>query len=182
MDLSKYPTQWIELSKIDFSDRRFQFCASIENEEVTESLKTEGQKIAIILIQGRLNGHPEPFDCHSEGAERSKNLTQGKLREESHPNTDPSPKAQDDNHSGHPERSEGSHPYQIISGFSRINAIKNLGWEKVLAIVIPKDAISDEEALRLNFIENIERKSLNDFDLINACNPDFFVNPLPKDF
>jgi len=30
-----------------------------------------------------LGCHSEPFACHSEGAKRLKNLTQGKLREES---------------------------------------------------------------------------------------------------
>ena len=60
-------------------------------------------------------------------------------------------------------------PLQAISGFRRINAAKSLSWEKILAIVIPESDMSREEALRLNFIENLERKSLTNMDLIFAC-------------
>jgi len=58
---------------------------------------------------------------------------------------------------------------QLICGFRRVVAAKSLGWEKALAIVIPEQDISEEEALRLNFIENIERKTLNNLDIMFAC-------------
>jgi ParB/RepB/Spo0J family partition protein len=58
---------------------------------------------------------------------------------------------------------------QLISGFRRVTAAKSLGWEKVLAIIIPEADMDEAEALRLNFIENIERKSLNSLDIMYAC-------------
>ncbi|MBN1621064.1 MAG: ParB/RepB/Spo0J family partition protein [Endomicrobiales bacterium] len=57
----------------------------------------------------------------------------------------------------------------LISGFRRFNAAKSLDWEKILAVIVPENELSREEALKLNFIENIERKSLTDLDLEYAC-------------
>ena len=58
---------------------------------------------------------------------------------------------------------------QLISGFRRVTAAKSLNWEKVLAIVIPESDMSEQDALRLNFIENIERKTLTNLDIMFAC-------------
>ena len=64
-------------------------------------------------------------------------------------------------------RNEGK--LQVISGFRRINAAKSLSWENILAIVIPEHDMPKDEALRLNFIENLERKSLTSLDMVFAC-------------
>ncbi|MBN1621737.1 MAG: ParB/RepB/Spo0J family partition protein [Endomicrobiales bacterium] len=58
---------------------------------------------------------------------------------------------------------------QVISGFRRIYAAYNIKQSKILAVVIPETELNEEEALKLNFIENRERKSLNKMDLIFAC-------------
>lgn len=66
-------------------------------------------------------------------------------------------------------RRERDWELQLISGFRRFTAAKSLDWEKILAVVIPEEELPEDEALRLNFIENIERKSLNDLDMMFAC-------------
>ena len=38
-----------------------------------------------------------------------------------------------------------------------------------MSIVVPENDLSETEALRFNFIENIERKTMNNKDLIFAC-------------
>ncbi|MBN1824546.1 MAG: ParB/RepB/Spo0J family partition protein [Endomicrobiales bacterium] len=58
---------------------------------------------------------------------------------------------------------------QLISGFRRVVAAKELGWEKVLAVIMPESDLSEDEALRLNFLENVERKSLTNLDMMFAC-------------
>lgn len=58
---------------------------------------------------------------------------------------------------------------QLISGFRRINAAKQLNWENILAIALPETEINEEQALKLNFIENVERKTLTDLDLVYTC-------------
>ena len=57
----------------------------------------------------------------------------------------------------------------IISGFRRVTAAKQLGWEKVMGVVIPETDLPKDEALRLNFVENMARKSLNNLDIMFAC-------------
>ena len=57
----------------------------------------------------------------------------------------------------------------IISGLRRMAAAKTLQWDKVLAVVIPENDLNEADALRLNFIENIERKTLNNLDIMFAC-------------
>ena len=57
-------------------------------------------------------------------------------------------------------------PYQLISGFRRITALKSLGKTHAWAI-IHKD-VSEYDAFAISLIENIQRKSLSDFDLIQA--------------
>lgn len=58
-------------------------------------------------------------------------------------------------------------PFQLICGFRRTRSIKEIGGQKVKAIVLPD--ITDEKAHRLSVLENEERKSLNDLDRANAC-------------
>ncbi len=57
-------------------------------------------------------------------------------------------------------------PYQIVSGFRRIAAIQEIGWDRVSAII--RNDLSDEEAFQISFIENEMRKSLSDIDRANA--------------
>ena len=56
-----------------------------------------------------------------------------------------------------------------VSGLRRIAAAASLNWEKILSIIIPENELSEEEALRLNFIENIERKTLTNLDIMFSC-------------
>ncbi len=58
---------------------------------------------------------------------------------------------------------------QLISGFRRVAAAKSLGWDKVLSYIIGETDMPEDEALKLNFLENIERKSLNNLDIMFAC-------------
>ena len=64
-------------------------------------------------------------------------------------------------------RADGS--LHIISGFRRVTAARQLGWEKVMGVVIPEADLPMDEALRLNFLENMARKSLNNLDIMFAC-------------
>src|SRR3989339_2009238 len=114
MDLEKYTTQWVEIEKIDFDNKEFQFRQKIDVKDLIDSFQQEGQKFPVVLWK----------------------RTSGNI--------------------------------QIISGFRRITAAKHFNWTKILAIVIPEADLSQEEALKLNFIENIERKSLTDIDIIYA--------------
>jgi len=52
--------------------------------------------------------------------------------------------------------------FERIIGFRRIEAVKELGWKEIPAIVL-KD-ISDEEAMLIMLSENIQRENLNVFD------------------
>ena len=63
----------------------------------------------------------------------------------------------------------------VISGWSRLAAMKQLGWDKAYAIVIPESdlptgqaGMSEAEALRLNFIENLLHNPMSKPDLIAA--------------
>jgi len=58
---------------------------------------------------------------------------------------------------------------QMICGFRRYEAAKQLGWEKILACTVPESEVSAEEALKINFSENIARKSLKDTDFAFAA-------------
>ena len=53
--------------------------------------------------------------------------------------------------------------YQIISGFRRVTAIKNIGWKYVNAI-IRDDVKNDFDALKISVIENEIRKSYTKSD------------------
>lgn len=57
-------------------------------------------------------------------------------------------------------------PYQLVSGFRRVRAIGNLGWEGVKAIV--RTDLSDDDAYTVSFIENERRRSLGALDKANA--------------
>ena len=56
--------------------------------------------------------------------------------------------------------------YQLICGFRRARALKQIGEPAIKAFV--HETISDQEAHRISIIENEERKSLNDIDRANA--------------
>jgi len=56
-----------------------------------------------------------------------------------------------------------------VSGLRRIAAAGGLKWEKLLAVVIPESEAGQEDVLRLNFIENVERKTLTNLDIMFAC-------------
>jgi len=52
--------------------------------------------------------------------------------------------------------------YERIIGFRRIEAVKELGWIEIPAIVLKN--ISDEQAMLIMLSENIQREELNPFD------------------
>lgn len=52
--------------------------------------------------------------------------------------------------------------YERIIGFRRIEAVKELGWVEIPAIVLKN--ISDEQAMLIMLSENIQREDLNPFD------------------
>lgn len=60
-----------------------------------------------------------------------------------------------------PKRS--GHKYQLISGFRRVTAIKELGWDTVAAMV-REDLDDDAAALRASVLENTARKTYSDID------------------
>lgn len=62
---------------------------------------------------------------------------------------------------------ESGFKYQLISGFRRVTAIKELGWKKVDAIV-RSDLDDDFDAFKVSIIENEDRKTYNDLDRANA--------------
>jgi ParB/RepB/Spo0J family partition protein len=52
--------------------------------------------------------------------------------------------------------------YQIVSGFRRVTAIHEIGWDTVAGVVLTDT--SDEEAFRISVLENVERKTYSDID------------------
>jgi len=52
--------------------------------------------------------------------------------------------------------------YERIIGFRRIEAVKELGWKDIPAIVL--EDISDEQAMLIMLSENIQRENLNVYD------------------
>ena len=63
MDLSNYKPQWVELSRISFNNKMFQFRTDITNESVKDlaiSMSDDGQKFPIILWQ-RNTGELQPI-------------------------------------------------------------------------------------------------------------------------
>ena len=61
---------------------------------------------------------------------------------------------------------KGKTPYQLVCGFRRVAALKELGSSSVKAIVLPH--LSEDQAYRLSILENLERSSLSELDLANA--------------
>lgn len=59
-------------------------------------------------------------------------------------------------------RGQGKKKYQIISGFRRTTAAKELGWTEIAAIV--RQGLSEEEAFRAAILENTARKTYSDID------------------
>jgi ParB family chromosome partitioning protein len=57
-------------------------------------------------------------------------------------------------------------PYQLICGFRRVTALKQLGRDSVKALIVPH--LTDDEALRLSLLENMERAPLSDLDVANV--------------
>jgi ParB family transcriptional regulator, chromosome partitioning protein len=57
--------------------------------------------------------------------------------------------------------------YEVISGYRRVRAIKELGWETVKAIV-RDDLQNEDKAYRISFLENEKRKSLTGVDKAHA--------------
>ena len=55
--------------------------------------------------------------------------------------------------------------YELIAGERRLRAVKSLGFEKIPAIV---KTVSNEEALELSLIENIQRQDLNSIEEAHA--------------
>jgi len=61
----------------------------------------------------------------------------------------------------------GKVPYQIVSGFRRISALRKLFIEHVKAIVYPE--LSDDDALKLALIDNLQRQSLSNLEIALSC-------------
>ena len=60
-------------------------------------------------------------------------------------------------------RGAGQKKHQLISGFRRVTAAKNLGWPEIGAI-IRDDLESDEDIFKAAVLENTERKTYSDID------------------
>lgn len=60
----------------------------------------------------------------------------------------------------------GRKPYQVISGFRRLTALHRLEKTEALAMVYP--ILDDKKAHVLSLIENLQRKSLSDYEMIRA--------------
>lgn len=58
---------------------------------------------------------------------------------------------------------DGPAKYQLISGFRRLTAIRELGWPTIAAIV-RTDLSNDETAFRASVVENVARRSYSDID------------------
>lgn len=57
-------------------------------------------------------------------------------------------------------------PFKIIDGFRRTQAVKQIGWGEVKAII--HRSISEDDAYRLSFVENFKRKSFSPIDIAHA--------------
>jgi ParB/RepB/Spo0J family partition protein len=57
----------------------------------------------------------------------------------------------------------------IVSGFTRVLAAKNKGWEKVNAKVIPLNQVTQKDLIEYSIIENKQRGSFNKMREIFAC-------------
>lgn len=57
--------------------------------------------------------------------------------------------------------------YQLISGFRRMTACKKIGLDTIKAVVY--DRLDDKEAHKIGIIENVQRESYNNFEILIAC-------------
>jgi ParB/RepB/Spo0J family partition protein len=57
-------------------------------------------------------------------------------------------------------------PFKIIDGYRRVKAIQEIEWDKVRAII--RRDISEDDAYRLSFVENVKRKNFKPIDIANA--------------
>src|SRR6266850_685549 len=53
-------------------------------------------------------------------------------------------------------------PYKVIDGFRRLICAQELGWSKCEAIV--RADLTEDEAFKLSFIENVKRRNLSSVD------------------
>lgn len=60
----------------------------------------------------------------------------------------------------------GSKPHKIVDGFRRVQAIRQIGWKTVKALV--HRGMSTDEAQKLAFVKNVVRKNLSPLDKANA--------------
>ncbi|HEX9430631.1 MAG TPA: ParB/RepB/Spo0J family partition protein [Candidatus Bathyarchaeia archaeon] len=60
----------------------------------------------------------------------------------------------------------GAKPYKIIDGFRRVEAIRQLGWQKVKALLHQR--LSEDEAHKLAFLKNVVRKNLGPMEKAHA--------------
>jgi ParB/RepB/Spo0J family partition protein len=58
---------------------------------------------------------------------------------------------------------------QIVCGFRRYTAAKELGWERILTIIVPESELTPDDAEKLSVDENVKRKSLNNMDIMFMC-------------
>jgi ParB family chromosome partitioning protein len=58
--------------------------------------------------------------------------------------------------------------YQLIVGERRLRAVEKLGWEKIPSLVL--ESVSNETALELAIIENLQREDLNPVEEASAFN------------
>lgn len=59
-------------------------------------------------------------------------------------------------------RRDGHDKLQVVSGFRRLTAVKQIGWLKVTAFIL--DDVDDESVFRLSVLENEKRKTYSDLD------------------
>lgn len=62
------------------------------------------------------------------------------------------------------EKEEGR--YERIVGYRRLEAVKQLGWDNIHAVVLKN--IDDKTALAIMMSENVHREDLNDYDKANS--------------
>jgi ParB/RepB/Spo0J family partition protein len=59
-----------------------------------------------------------------------------------------------------------SKPYKVIDGFRRLHCARDLNWTEIEAVI--RGDITEEEAYKLSFIENVKRKNLSAVDKAHA--------------
>lgn len=64
-------------------------------------------------------------------------------------------------------KKNGSHRLQIIAGYKRDIVLKELGAEIVPVYIFNEDELDDENALRLNLLENLYTREINHIEISN---------------